>query len=265
MYPHKYTKVLNHSREMDVNHSDDDGNETGDESNAAQNLLGFKNNSSGQWRPPSSLTSHPTSVQSSAILLESLKSTEQQQLSSADQQAKSDGSIVRLYQPKFIEVLMKYAECTNQNVDVSRHLLWICLDHLINFSCWARESTNRSNWIKKILEENTDLRPEVRNGLAMILMYCVSAAKANTIPDSDMFIVLQDNDNGLGIVNKTSLKIYNDPFNYFNFLKACITGLIDAGKIPENERQNQVSATIQSPCTKTLICNIYSQRSSSAK
>ena len=55
-----------------------------------------------------------------------------------------------------------------------------------------------------------------------------------------MFLVLQEPDTGLGIVNKTSLKIYNDPFCFFSFLKACMSGLIDAGKLPENERLNQV-------------------------
>ena len=76
----------------------------------------------------------------------------------------------------------------------------------------------------------------------MILIYTLSTAKAKSSgkTDSDMFSVLQDAESGLGIVNKTSLKIYNDPFSYFTFLKSCMSGLIDAGKVPENERQNQV-------------------------
>ena len=108
----------------------------------------------------------------------------------------------------------------------------------MTFSCWVRESNSRMTWIFKILEENPDLRPEVRNGLCIIFVYAISAAKAKSI-NSDMFTVLQDSDNGLGIVNKTSLKIYNDPFNYYSFLKGCVTGLIDCGTIPENERINQ--------------------------
>ena len=41
-----------------------------------------------------------------------------------------------------------------------------------------------------------------------------------------------------GIVSKTSLKIYSDPFEYYQFLKSCLTHLIDSGGIPDNERLN---------------------------
>jgi hypothetical protein len=34
-----------------------------------------------------------------------------------------------------------------------------------------------------------------------------------------MFTVLMKAESGMGIVNKTSLKIYSDPFGYFNFIK----------------------------------------------
>lgn len=156
----------------------------------------------------------------------------------------SEYSITRFFEPKFLVLFTKYSEAIKQPIDLSRHLMSLCLDHLVSFSCWARENAIRSQWIKTNLEDNTDLRPEVRNGLAMILIYVFSSAQSRLGKDSqnnsiDMFAVLQDADNGLGIVNKTSLKIYNDPFCYFNFLKSCISGLIDAGKIPENERQNQ--------------------------
>ena len=95
--------------------------------------------------------------------------------------------------------------------------------------------------------------------------------QVNVIMYSEIIILITI----IGIVNKTSLKIYNDPFNYFSFLKCCLSGmnrayscliyniciyihiyifiiysssllinlskgLIDAGKIPENERVNQV-------------------------
>eukprot|EP01034_Spumella_vulgaris_P022610 gene22610-28746_t len=86
-------------------------------------------------------------------------------------------------------------------------------------------------WIRQVLDDNVDLRPEVRNGLSMVLIYALSTAKATQLTDIDMFGILQDNDTGLGIVNKTSLKIYNDPYNYFNFLKSCMSGLIDAEEL----------------------------------
>ncbi len=120
----------------------------------------------------------------------------------------------------------------------------VCLENLIPFCCWARENNARIMWIKEILDDNLDLRPEVRNGLSMILIYTLSSAKTHGLQNTDMFLMLQDAEFGLGIVNKTSLKIYNDPFNFFNFIKSCMSGLIDAGKIPENERQNQVGSVV---------------------
>jgi hypothetical protein len=155
-------------------------------------------------------------------------------------------SITQLFEPKFLSVFNLYRQemCSSPggvSIDLSQHLVSLCLDHLIQFSCWARESTGRCAWIQKTLDDNADCRPEVRNGLCMLFVYALSAAKATEQKGrTDMFLVLQDSATGLGIVNKTSLKIYNDPFNYFAFLKACMSGLIDAGKLPENERLNQV-------------------------
>jgi hypothetical protein len=160
---------------------------------------------------------------------------------SINEQLKGDYSITKIYEPKFMQVFHSYCESMKQQIDISKHLMSVCLENLIPFSCWARESNNRCQLIKDALDDNPDLRPEVRNGLSMILIYCLSSAQARQTKDGDMFSVLQDSEKGLGIVNKTSLKIYNDPFNYFSFLKSCMSGLIDAGKIPENERQNQVS------------------------
>lgn len=154
----------------------------------------------------------------------------------------ADISITKIFEPKFMEVYNKYVESIQRPLDLSKHLLSVCLENLIEFCCWTRANAVQCQWIHTKLDENSDLRPEVRNGLAMILIYAFSSAQAvlQNETEADMFSVLQDADKGMGIVNKTSLKIYNDPFNYFNFLKACISGLIDAGKIPENERQNQV-------------------------
>lgn len=152
----------------------------------------------------------------------------------------ADYSITKIYEPKFMQVFHSYCESMKQQIDIGKHLMSVCLENLIPFSCWARENNNRCQSIKNALDDNPDLRPEVRNGLSMILIYCLSSAQARQTKDGDMFSVLQDSEKGLGIVNKTSLKIYNDPFSYFGFLKSCMSGLIDAGKIPENERQNQV-------------------------
>jgi hypothetical protein len=148
--------------------------------------------------------------------------------------------ITKLFEPKFMEVFDKFCDHTQQTIDLSQHLMSLCLDSLIPFCCWARENNSRNAWIRQVLDDNSDLRPEVRNGLSMILIYVLSTAKTTQFVNADMFGLLEDNETGLGIVNKTSLKIYNDPYNYFNFLKSCMSGLIDAGTIPENERLNQV-------------------------
>ncbi len=159
-----------------------------------------------------------------------------------DAEPRDDPSVIKCFEPKFMQVFGKYCECVKQICQPSSHLMSACLENLIPFCCWARENITRVMWIKEVLEDNADLRPEVRNGLAMILIYTLATSKAsNSAEDLDMFATLRDADTGLGIVNKTSLKIYNDPYNFFSFLKSCMSGLIDAGKIPENERQNQVS------------------------
>jgi hypothetical protein len=72
----------------------------------------------------------------------------------------------------------------------------------------------------------------------IVLVYTFASMKATLQPGLDMFITLQDAEKGLGIVNKSSLKIYNDPFLYLSFLKVSISALIDAGAIPDNERIN---------------------------
>jgi hypothetical protein len=142
-------------------------------------------------------------------------------------------TITTIYEPKFFEIYQAYLTHQHQfEPDVNnlhpgqQHLVTLCLNNLLCFSNWARDSTT-GNWIRATLFENPDMRPEVRNGLAMILVYTFSAAKAadlrNLNPTSnatiDMFTVLMKTDSGMGIVNKTSLKIYSDPFGYFNFLK----------------------------------------------
>ena len=147
-----------------------------------------------------------------------------------------ESSVVTIFEPKFMILYREFIKSTDMKIDLNLHLMSLCLELLLPFSAWVRESDERLEWIREVVDENIDLRPEVRNGLSMLLTYCFASAKASHLK-SDMFSVLQDD---FGIVNKTSLKIYNDPYNYFYFVKSCLSGLIDAGKIPENERLNQV-------------------------
>ncbi|RYG63681.1 hypothetical protein EON64_15430 [archaeon] len=77
-----------------------------------------------------------------------------------------EGSVAKHYQPKFLRVYEKYCESLAERhsspIDLTRHLMAICLEHLMTFSCWARETSGRCMWVKSVLEENADLRPEVR-------------------------------------------------------------------------------------------------------
>ena len=67
-------------------------------------------------------------------------------------------SITQLFEPKFLEVFDAYKDhlrivkgsCV---IDLSQHLMSLCLDHLVPFSCWARESNARCAWIQKTLDD----------------------------------------------------------------------------------------------------------------
>lgn len=145
-----------------------------------------------------------------------------------------------IYGPKFCELFRAYCAHYRLNIDISRHLLALCTENLVNFIRWARESESQTSWISRTLLDNDNLRCEVRNGIVMVLVYTFASIKTTLRPESDnMFATLQDAESGLGIVNKTSLKIYNDPYYYLLFLKITISALIDAGVLPDNERVNQ--------------------------
>jgi hypothetical protein len=245
------SRNLNHQTDNDDDGNSNDDEEEEDYHGAAQNLLDIRNPS--RWNKNStnrlSLSNlvNPMVVPdlSAAGVFELNALNVARSFIDSKNAENKEFSITKVFEPKFMQLYEKYCESIKQAVDVSNHLMTICLDNLVTFSCWARENQSRGLWIKQILDDNIDLRPEVRNGLAMILIYVFSSAQAQANAknnqEADMFTVLQDADSGLGIVNKTSLKIYNDPYGYFNFLKSCISGLIDSGKIPENERQNQVN------------------------
>jgi hypothetical protein len=142
------------------------------------------------------------------------------------------------YGPRFCEIFHTYCRDLNITINTKRHLFSLCIDHLIGFTMWARDTEDRIRWLSSLLFENDYLRPEVRNGIVIVIIYTFSSIKA-AHHGGDMFSVLQDTESGLGIANRFSLKIYNDPFGYLSFLKFSISSLIDAGAIPENERMNK--------------------------
>lgn len=148
-------------------------------------------------------------------------------------------SDAQTYGPRFCSIFETYCQKHRIPIDIRRHLMSLCLEHLVPFIKWARESETQVQWIHSMLLENDYLRPEVRNGVVMVLIYTFAAMKATVDSNLDMFITLQDGEQGMGIANKFSLKIYNDPFFYLIFLKVSISALIDAGVLPDNERQNQ--------------------------
>jgi hypothetical protein len=160
----------------------------------------------------------------------------------AVQESKDRIPIILVFEPKVLRIFKAYnkAVSPHKQFDCSGHLMVMCLQHIVDFCCWARSSEQNLNWITSEVNGNVDLRPRVRNGLTLLFVYAVAAAKAETFGNTDMFTVMQDADSGLGIANRTSLKIYNDYLNYYTFLKSCLSGLILAGLVAENERSNQV-------------------------
>jgi hypothetical protein len=191
-----------------------------------------------------------------------------QRLSSSSTYEKKKISDAITYGPRFVTIFQSFCKHYGLNIDLKKHLLVLCLENLIEFIKWARENDSQIKWINEMLYENDYLRPEVRNGIVMVLIYTFAATKATIPPSSssggsssdnasDMFTALQDNETGLGIANKFSLKIYNDPFNYLTFLKISISALIDAGVIPDNERQNQpgMTTTTTNRRSKSLVYN----------
>jgi hypothetical protein len=163
-------------------------------------------------------------------------------LESASVGARERNPTILIYEPKILRIFKAYNKAVSPHrlFDCSGHIMVMCLLHIVDFCCWARSSDQILNWISAEINENVDLRPRVRNGLALLFVYAVAAAKAEVVGNTDMFSVMQDADTGLGIVSRTSLKIYNDYLNYYTFLKSCLSGLILAGLVPENERSNQV-------------------------
>jgi hypothetical protein len=167
------------------------------------------------------------------------------------------------YGPRFCELFDAYSKTLSGPIDVSRHLMSLCVDNLIPFCKWARESEMQLSYIRATLLEYDYLRPEVRNGIVMVLIYTFASKRATHDPalELDMFMTLQDAEMGLGIANKFSLKIYNDPFLYLSFLKISISALIDAGAIPENERLNHPRrCKVQSENREELLAFAQLQR-----
>ncbi len=145
-----------------------------------------------------------------------------------------------VYGPRFDLLFDSYCAKFDLQIDINEHLMVLCLQHLVTFCSWVRKNDDQITWVSNTLFDYDYLRPEVRNGIVMIIVYTFAAFKARKDPHRmDMFTVLQDTKKGMGLANnKLSLKVFKDPFHFLTFLKTSISGLIDAGYIPDNERQN---------------------------
>lgn len=169
---------------------------------------------------------------------------QRQQQDQENSRVECDLHIPSVFQPKFMEVHDAYIKQLPveyvATIPQHDHLLAVCLQHMVKFCCWARGSPETSAWINNLLFQNVDFRPELRNGLTMVMMYTFAASQAARAEfPSDLFSVVMDSSRGLGIFHKTSLRVYSDPFSFFNFLKMCLTGLIECGVLKENERVSQ--------------------------
>jgi hypothetical protein len=152
------------------------------------------------------------------------------------------------YGPRFCELFhMFVTECKLQ-FNISRHLLSLILYYLITFIRWARQDEDRIDNISKLLLNYNYLRVGTRNGVVIVIIYLFASIKSTVIPYSDMFSVQMSDNYGLGITNKFSLKIYNDPYYFLTFLKLCVSALIDIGAIPENTRSNNVLGKCTGRC-----------------
>jgi hypothetical protein len=154
----------------------------------------------------------------------------------------SDGrkdSDLKVFGPKFVQVFEAYRKTTGKVVNLDDHLFTLCCSNLIPFAKWCRD--DGKCFIRAVLPDHSDLRCEVRNGLVTVLIYTFSAVKATVskVKQSDMFKELSNPATGFNIAHKCSIKIYTDPCHYMTFLKLSLSGLINAGILPDNERVNQ--------------------------
>lgn len=142
--------------------------------------------------------------------------------------------------PRFCELFHSFCAENALSIDVHRHLFALILEHLVAFVRWVRRDEHQVAEVNNLLFNCDYLRPETRNGVIMVVIYMFAAIKSTVLPNADMFSVLVHDEYGLGIANRFSLKIYNDPFCFLAFLKFAVSALIDCGTLPENDRQNTV-------------------------
>ena len=100
------------------------------------------------------------------------------------------------YGPRFCQIFKEYTSTLPVPVNSNRHLMSLCTDHLIPFCKWARETEAQATSIHATLLDHDYLRPEVRNGIVIVLIYTFAAVKALKDTNLDMFRTLEDTESG---------------------------------------------------------------------
>ena len=103
------------------------------------------------------------------------------------------------YGPRFCQIFKEYTSTLPVPVNSNRHLMSLCTDHLIPFCKWARETEAQATSIHATLLDHDYLRPEVRNGIVIVLIYTFAAVKALKDSNLDMFRTLEDTESGMDV------------------------------------------------------------------
>ena len=99
--------------------------------------------------------------------------------------------------PRFCQIFKEYTSTLPVPVNSNRHLMSLCTDHLVPFCKWARETESQATSIHATLLDHDYLRPEVRNGIVIVLIYTFAAVKALKDTNLDMFRTLEDTESGM--------------------------------------------------------------------
>jgi len=86
------------------------------------------------------------------------------------------------YGPRFCQLFQEFSSTLSVPINTDRHLMALCAEYLVAFCKWARESEAQIASIRATLLDNDYLRPEVRNGIVVVLIYTFSAMKVRTSP-----------------------------------------------------------------------------------
>ena len=128
---------------------------------------------------------------------------------------------------------------------LTRHFFCLCLDHVVPFSKWLRQSVAHLLWVQTTLQHHFELRPEFRNGLIMIFIHTFATMKAihvnrsngkqlkNPSLNENMVTILQSATKGLNISFQTIFKVAYDRSSQLTILKNVVLELIELNVIPK--------------------------------